>query len=78
MKTPFPNIRAIADSEAAQRLHAAAKPTLTVRDLCVRAGVPMRSDGKIPIAALDKALKITGWSVEKRMEFKEEYKQFIA
>jgi hypothetical protein len=54
----------------------AAKPkppsTLTVRDLCIQAGIPEQANGKIPIAALDKALKIVGWSNEKRMLFKDE------
>ncbi len=78
MKTSFPNIRAIADSKAPQRLHAAAKPTapkprtLSVRDICVASGVPEQPNGRIPLAAVDKFMKLRGWDFEKRMLWKNE------
>ena len=81
MKTPFPNIRAIADSEAPQRLHAVAKPTapkprtMSVKDICVATGIPEQPNGRIPLAAVDKFMKLRGWDFEKRMIWKSDARQ---
>ncbi len=46
------------------------QPTFTVKQLCDMAGVQEPASGRIPIPALDKILKMTGWSTERRMTWK--------
>jgi hypothetical protein len=67
-----------APSIAASAARAAPQAPDIITQLCHQAGVPLRPDGKLPVAAFDNFARTANWSIDKRMTFKDEYRQFMA
>ena len=48
---------------------------MSVKDICVATGIPEQPNGRIPLAAVDKFMKLRGWDFEKRMIWKSDARQ---
>jgi hypothetical protein len=74
---PF-NSTAHTPSIAASAARAAPHVPNVITQLCHQAGVAPRPDGKLPVAAFDRFAKMANWSIDRRMVFKDAYRQFMA